>query len=302
MAKVLYVAGYGRSGSTVLDVVLGSHTEITGLGELSLIRDELTAEGRRCACGELYGDCQLWGPMARGIEDDPDVESIRRVEKRSRVLRLLLGWLPKSDRTAYRDYHTRLWNHLERHAPEGRLLVDSSKSARYTLGRFLALRKICGDDVRVVHLVRSGSSVMESVVLRGSNWAQEGYTKAPRLPGLRALVGWTSTNIWVSVLGRLLGSERYLMLRFEDLLKDPSGQLERIGAFAGFDPGCLLARLENGARFETDHQMGGNRVRKNKSIVLGQVDVGRGSGSKLSTAHRAAFALFGGWLNRAYGY
>ena len=32
---VLYIAGYGRSGSTVLDMLLGTHPRIIGGGELT---------------------------------------------------------------------------------------------------------------------------------------------------------------------------------------------------------------------------------------------------------------------------
>lgn len=35
MTEVFYIAGYGRSGSTVLDMLLGMHPAILGMGELT---------------------------------------------------------------------------------------------------------------------------------------------------------------------------------------------------------------------------------------------------------------------------
>ena len=37
--KILYIAGLGHSGSTILDLSLGSHPDITGLGEIYTLLD-----------------------------------------------------------------------------------------------------------------------------------------------------------------------------------------------------------------------------------------------------------------------
>ena len=35
LEKIIYVAGYGRSGSTLLDMMLASHPAVFGAGEMS---------------------------------------------------------------------------------------------------------------------------------------------------------------------------------------------------------------------------------------------------------------------------
>ena len=37
MREIIYIAGYGRSGSTILDISLGQHDDIMGMGEFTNI-------------------------------------------------------------------------------------------------------------------------------------------------------------------------------------------------------------------------------------------------------------------------
>ena len=64
--RVIYVAGYGRSGSTVVDIALGMHPEIFGAGEISAMCRHAWRENEFCACGERLSDCPVWGPVMSG--------------------------------------------------------------------------------------------------------------------------------------------------------------------------------------------------------------------------------------------
>jgi hypothetical protein len=48
--KILYIAGYSRSGSTILDIILSSHPQIFGTGELGYLFDDWIAGTRLCTC------------------------------------------------------------------------------------------------------------------------------------------------------------------------------------------------------------------------------------------------------------
>ena len=52
--RVLYFAGYGRSGTTVLDIALGQHPAVIGSGEIS----ELTG-----TCGVRTNTAHAAGPF-----------------------------------------------------------------------------------------------------------------------------------------------------------------------------------------------------------------------------------------------
>ena len=50
MAKYVYISSAAYSGSTLLDLLLGSHSRIESLGEISFLAQDL-AVNNRCTCG-----------------------------------------------------------------------------------------------------------------------------------------------------------------------------------------------------------------------------------------------------------
>lgn len=82
--KLFFIAGTDLSGSTVLDLALGSLPNIVGLGEIDNI---LTKEKRilgettigsvrelTCTCGQKGPECAIWGPTLDFIRDYPDAD------------------------------------------------------------------------------------------------------------------------------------------------------------------------------------------------------------------------------------
>ena len=62
LKTIVYIAGYGRSGSTLLERILATHHSIEGLGETSSIFRSLSQEDAYCSCGDLVLQCPVWGP------------------------------------------------------------------------------------------------------------------------------------------------------------------------------------------------------------------------------------------------
>jgi len=69
--KIVFILGVGRSGSTLLDVTLGSHPSFVGLGEIyATLRNDfniLENSTISCTCGNLVIDCPFWGKVAERI-------------------------------------------------------------------------------------------------------------------------------------------------------------------------------------------------------------------------------------------
>ncbi len=297
--KVIYIAGYGRSGSTVLDIILGNHSQITSLGEVTCLADDYTGTARTCACGSPYGQCRFWkdfSPSNWPVAEPAPL--LRKVQDLFFIPRLLLKVVTKRDSDAYRTYHVNLFCHVENQTRKP-IIVDSSKSARKLAGRFLALHRLAGQDVYVVHLVRNGLATMESLTLTGSNWALEGRIRPPKWPGLRAACGWALTNLWTSLLGRFLPPEHYMQLRYEDFVADPAASLRKLARFCGFDAEELVVRVARNDYFQVGHLVGGNRIRFQSEIKLQPAGP---RGGRLRASHRLMFSFTGSWLNRKYGY
>ena len=57
---LIYIAGFGRSGSTLIEDFLQRNYDATGLGELFFIWERGAIRNERCSCGESFHDCPFW--------------------------------------------------------------------------------------------------------------------------------------------------------------------------------------------------------------------------------------------------
>ena len=58
--RVLYIGGWGRSGSTLLDRLLGQAEGSFSVGEMRDLWLRGVLENRRCGCGEPFDSCPFW--------------------------------------------------------------------------------------------------------------------------------------------------------------------------------------------------------------------------------------------------
>jgi hypothetical protein len=300
VGRVLYVAGYGRSGSTALSIVLGAHRDLVAVGELTHLLDDWSAPNRTCSCGRVYPACAFWGDLFASPPGPSLSDVVRRID--SSRLPTVLRTSPGSarDREVYRDLQRVILAHVRARTGKA-IVVDSSKSARRAAGRVWALARVAGQEVSVLHLVRSGLATLESLVTTGDNWALEGHTPVGRLTATRVALGWVRANLWVSLLGRLVGPGRYLRVRHEDFLADPVAGVRAIGAFLRIDAEELVTRVRRADEFAVPHMVGGNRVRLEQAVRLRQ-PAATGGGPAVAARDRRRFLALAGWLEHRYGY
>jgi hypothetical protein len=276
---LLYVFGSGRSGSTLLDRLLGGHPQVLALGELSTLvtrfdplaatnlRDDAFAGEVRQFWMRVRGCCEAGGQSWAGV----DLTHPR--------LRQAVRW-PRSRVDAWARRNQLVIDCARRHAP-ARVVTDSSKAPPRLV--LLARSDRFRLRLRVLHLLRDGRAVAQSYVRRYDNFAG----------GLRT---WMIASLSAPALRRLVGSDRWLRLRYEDLAQDPARSLARVCTFVGldYDPAMLRFRSHPylGVR-------GSPTVRRTAEQVIRLDERWR---SEMSVARRAAFAVVGGWLNKLYGY
>src|SRR5437868_14942502 len=62
--KLVYIASSGRSGSTVLELLLGAHSACWTLGEFHVLPWLLRTNVKPCGCGSAVAQCSFWRPVA----------------------------------------------------------------------------------------------------------------------------------------------------------------------------------------------------------------------------------------------
>jgi len=273
--RVLLVTGFGRSGTTLVNTVLGSTPGFFAAGEVRFLWERGLIEGRRCGCGEPLAACPVWGPVLekvaaeRGELDPAALVAEDASVMRTRHLPLMLGARVAGDRVMRRLEHLPAALGSVYHAVQevtgADVIVDTSKppSFGYVLDHLDSI------DLRVLHVVRDPRAVAYS--WRRTKRLDDGGQRTEMLK----LAPWQSAlqwDLWNGAAGWLWGrSDRYLRLRYEDLADDPAAAIEQIAAFTGVD----LAPPFTGARevaTATVHTVAGNADRMRSGPLTIRLD------------------------------
>ena len=236
--RVLYLGGLGRSGSTLLERLLGELPDVVPLGEVVHMWQRGIAENERCGCGLEFARCDFWSQVGKtafgGWEkvDAQRISDLRAAIDRIRFIPRLAGHelsaRTRQRLTEYTDYYLRTYEAVSEMTGAA-ALVDSSKHA--SLAFCLSRRPEI--DLRVIHLVRDSRAVAYSWAKRVARPDASGETYMTKYPPVRAAAQWNAENYALQVLGRRRAP--VLRIRYEDLVRSPEQTVLAVSEFAGLD-------------------------------------------------------------------
>ena len=230
---LLLIRGLGHSGSTLLDLILGAHPSVVGLGEASRVllsssadefasyqlNDWRSVYNKPCTCGSMLDECELWS-------------------------RFFSNW-PNRRKESFEDEFSRLISPLSNQSIDW--IVESYQSDERLLDLHRSVRP-----VRVIHLTRDVRSWIHSEARRGVTRFGRGRS-----------VGWRGLQRWVRVNRQLekelrSSSLQCFNLGYEELALAPEATLKLLCDWLDLDffPGML--KPEKSSR---SHIIAGNRMR-----------------------------------------
>ena len=302
--KVLFIAGFGRSGSTLLDNILGGIEGFFSLGELIYLWDRSLRDNRLCGCGTPFAECPTWAPIASDSVADFDDATLQRIiDIRESLgpggvlLRSRFGRRPLTGAgiDEFVEAHSRVYRAI--HSQTGcQVIVDSSKWPAYG---FL-LKQFPGIEPYVVHLLRDPRPVAYSwqkTKVYDPSGDQPMYMSQFSLPASCQL--WNKWNLATEILlGR--PRKRYLRLRYEDFVDRPRKAVERIVELVGEGDAELPFVSDRLVQLGVNHSVGGNPSRFQKGVV----EVRRDEAWRQRMSGRQRLAVLGlTWpLFLRYGY
>ena len=225
-ARWIYIAGQGRSGSTLLGMLAARAAGGFHCGELYRLPEALVA-GHLCQCGAEVPRCAVWATVARRVRALTGLPSDRAclevMRDRLRRRHLLAPVMPpaRAGELALRRATERAIEDVTGSA----VVVDSSKLA----SQLWTAAHLCRQ-LTVVHLVRDprGVAFSQSRPLYDPAWRAEW---APRPPWQTALA-WVRGQVTTERVVRQLRARAIISadvtLRYEDLVSDPASALERV--------------------------------------------------------------------------
>lgn len=208
-----FIVGCGRSGTTLLRLMLDAHSQVAVPAESHFV-DELIRRWPRFLDGGRVNADAVVTFAGRWL----DLMSIPRAEAAAR-----LGALEDVTPSAAVDAIFRVYSNAQGKPRWG------DKTPGYVMSMPLLAETFPG--ARFVHLLRDGRDVTLSYV--DQPFGPRNVWEGARFWDQRVRAGRRS--------GRTLGPERYLELRYEDLVAEPREQLERVCALLdlAFEEGML---------------------------------------------------------------
>ena len=252
--QLLYIAGEGRSGSTLLETHVSGLAGMLGVGEVVWIFELGLRPGAVCGCRQPVRDCPFWSQVGEiafgGWDSEEAVRACRVVTAVTRNRHLLgailgIGSVVRQAEVAV----ARIYHAIGQVSGEA-VVVDSSKHPIWA-----NLLSRCQDvDLHIVHLVRHPSAVAFS-------WqkhvppAPDGQSPAmPEFSPFRTARRWILWNVLFGVMKSRARSNT--TVRYEDYVADCDRALPALIDALGLADRDQMATIAG-----TTHGIGGNRSR-----------------------------------------
>ncbi len=270
---VLYIVGAGRSGSTLLEMVLGEHPEIVVSGELRHLWSAGFRRNQTCACGSQFNDCPFWAAVTdtlrnAGMADDEPLAVERSIRERVRVRKLLeltgLRTTTYSGAMRADDLVGQLYAAIA-DTSGANVVVDSSKSSLMCL----LLARNRDIDLRVIHLVRDARGVAFSWA-QPKQWLGDPDNKAAEMRTHRiqkSCGDWALANVLADLCRRR--ASRYTLMRYEDFAARPVASVSQALNELALDELLASGRFSAVVAKPANHSIMGNPIR----FATGEVEI-----------------------------
>ncbi|MCK5172133.1 MAG: sulfotransferase [Planctomycetes bacterium] len=277
MSKLVYIAGVGHSGSTLLDIVTGTIPGVFSAGEMTYLPSRMSYRKFPCSCLSALSECRVWSKVVADVSKEVGFD-VRQDPLRYRMALLQrqrwktdllqdicftlqravfgyamqrrpLGFIEGVWRRALNERIGNNWRIFDAicETCDVRYVVDSSKH----IYRAKLLHSRRPADVYVLLLIRD---------LRGLAWSSIKRRRDP-IRTVRKLV--RQYNRILSTVRNMEGAS-FTPVKYERLCSDPIGERRRIAGFLGLD--------DPGSAIEIDptkhHLTGGNPMR-----MKGRMDI-----------------------------
>jgi UDP-N-acetylglucosamine transferase subunit ALG13 len=303
---VVYIAGSGRSGSTILEHILGQDPRVATLGEVHHLWERGIEKNELCGCGSPFHDCAFWTAVGeRAFEgwDRVDLpafrDAARKVDRQRWVVKTAAPRMSRAMTEAtvrYTEHYRRIYQ-AAKQVSGAEVVIDSGKHPSLAL----ALTHNSDLDLRVLHLVRDSLGVSYSwskSVARPEARSADDALMTRYSAGLSSAL-WMTTNLEAELV-RARG-RRVVRMRYEAFVEAPQEQIERVwrGLRLPGEPPDLVD--ESGTvSLAPNHTVAGNPARFAEGSTTLRPD--RAWTTQMSRRDRWQVALLTAPLRALYGY
>jgi len=261
--KYIYILSQRYSGSTLLSFLLGTHPNISTIGErrkfyIKSITPNLN-DKTKCSCGAFFQNCDHWNAIKKGLLERVDIDSINTNFTEFQILKnryanwlacksfefCLVNGFPKmlipfsSKITKLNNYNRILVEEILK-IDKKSIFLDSSKS----INQVLFLSQIKELDLSVIWLTRDPRAQVNSAI-KYNDWTIEEATE-----------NWKKEMIHNEKILKKL-KIKHTVLHYEALCKNPKQEINDLLKFTGLKASPFSLNF----REKTQHIMGNYSMR-----------------------------------------
>jgi hypothetical protein len=242
---IVYIVGSGHCGSTLLDILLGTHPDVFGTGELTALHRFQKGNEVVCSCKKHLEDCEVWGDFVRQNAILPDIAVS---QSKMGILYGSNNFVDRNKKPIDADEYIRQQESIYDYLIEktgARAIVDSSKMPE----RAVLMQGSTKYEPIILHIVRDPRAV---------TWSY--YRKYKRV--FPYIFKWLLSNLKVELLSQR--EMKKVCVLYEDLVKDPEAILNSIY----YKIGLKRHNLPVGNKLQHSHLIGGNRMRLGEVVDI----------------------------------
>lgn len=251
--RIIYIIGAGRSGTTLLDILLGNQQGVFSAGELNrfALRNGVPHSARNDSVSDFWVTVN---EKIGGVST-----SVRQTSKQ---LEYHTGWFWKlfvaaDDFQGYMRYNKRLFESIGECSDGAQIIVDSSK---YPMrAKFLA--QLFGDQISFVYLQRNPLDVVRSFGKKEVEQPSKGFFAA------HAYI--LAVNVLATVILHFLKDrQKFSIISYDELVMRPTYVFQKLSDDLDLNLNDVLGKLNQGEKFQVGKLFDGNRLRSKDEIAL----------------------------------
>jgi len=308
--NLIYIAGYGRSGSTLLEKLLQCQPSIYACGEMANFFKIYGSSSIFCSCGKKIEKCEFWSSVLQELFRNgfsaQNFSYYAKIQKKREAHWSHGGsFFPDKYQKRYANLMQPFLDAVSHQFNLNNItLIDSSKTAYSRIYRPIAISQLGKYRVSIIHLVRDCRGVYWSVKKGLNRWLERGEKERVFMPLERAVIGWIYSNKAAGRLKDYFGKNNYCMIKYEDFVETPVQILKHLETFLELDLNESIRIVQktknrNETHMPTTHQLSGNRMRFNSNLTIIPDYAWK---EKMSSRTNAFIKTFTMPLLKKYGY
>ncbi len=285
---LVYIGGCGHAGSTLLDLIIGSHPKVVSVGEIQHYNP--SSGNSLCSCGEKVSDCTFWKKVKDTFFSKKSIlghsiekhylKSIPYLSWRNfmRWTNIYYPYFKGKEREEYAlDYYLLFISILE--VAGKNIVLDSSKVPT----RSLYLYESGYFSMKIIYLMRNGKAFINSFRKKGE-------------PNFKAATYWTLRNYRMrKIIRNKFKKNNVLEVHYESIVSKPEMEITRICNFLGITYRDEMLKFRN----MPHHIVGGNPMRNNMDDTIKNDQSWE---KNLSILDILLFEIIAGNMNKKLGY